>query len=101
MPPLRLTPPITTAAKALNSMPMPRLAVAPEVRMASSQPASPAIAPARTKVITTSRSTLMPARKVATALPPIMVTCRPNGVFAMMKEKQAKQAMAIQAISGM
>ena len=31
MPPFRLTPPITTAAKALNSMPTPRLAVAPEV----------------------------------------------------------------------
>ena len=43
----------------------------------------------------------MPARKVATGLPPIMVTCRPKGVFAMTKEKPAKQAIATQALNGM
>ena len=43
----------------------------------------------------------MPARNVATGLPPIMVTCRPNGVFVMTNVNSAKQAMAIQAISGM
>ena len=32
----------------------------------------------------------MPARKVATGLPPIMVTCRPNGVLAMMKVKSGE-----------
>ncbi len=98
---MRLTPPMTTAAKALNSMPTPRLAVAPEVRMASSQPAMPEMAPARMKVMMTIRSTLMPARKVAVALPPIIVTCRPKGVLARMKVNMMKQATAIQAISGM
>ena len=53
---------MTTAAKASNSMPTPRLAVAPAVREASSQPAKPAMAPERMKVIVTSRSTGMPAR---------------------------------------
>src|ERR671919_113869 len=41
MPPRRLTPPMTTAAKASNSMPRPRLAVAPLVRAASHQPEAP------------------------------------------------------------
>ena len=87
MPPFRLTPPITTAAKAWNSMPMPRLAVAPAVREASSQPAKPASAPDRMKVTSTTRSTLMPARKAAIGLPPIRMRCRPNGVFVRTKAK--------------
>ena len=61
-PPLRLTPPITTAAKAWNSMPMPRLAVAPAVREASSQPAKPASMPERMNEAITIAPTLMPAR---------------------------------------
>ena len=60
--------------------------------MASSQPASPAMAPARMKVMNISRSTLMPARKAATALPPISVMWRPKGVRLMMKEKTTKQS---------
>ena len=48
MPPRRETPPITTAAKASNSMPMPRLGVAPLVRAASSQPAQAARSAERT-----------------------------------------------------
>ena len=56
---------MTTAANASNSMPTPRLAVAPAVREASSHPAKPAMAPDRMKVIVTSRSTGMPARKAA------------------------------------
>ena len=92
---------MTTAAKALNSMPVPRLAVAPEVRMASSQPARPAMAPARMKEMNISRSTLMPARKAATALPPTSMMWRPKGVLLMMNENTMKQRMAIHAMSGM
>ena len=79
---------------------MPRLAVAPDVRMASSQPATPAMAPARTKDNDQVRFTLMPARNVAIALPPIMMTWRPKGVLAMKQEKTTKHRIAIQAMSG-
>ena len=91
---------MTTAAKALKSRPMPRLAVAPEVRIASSQPERPAIAPARTKTMTRLRLTRMPARKVAVSLPPIITRWLPNGVLARISEKTTKQRMAIQAVNG-
>ena len=68
-------------------MPMPRLAVAPAVREASSQPAKPASAPERMKVTSTAPPTLMPARKAAVALPPIRKRCRPKGVLVRMSEK--------------
>ena len=47
MPPRRETPPITTAANASNSMPRPRLGVAPLVRAASRKPAKAATTPDR------------------------------------------------------
>ena len=55
------------------------------------QPAGePGDAPARTKVMAVSRSTRMPARKVAMGLPPIMLRCRPNGVLRRTKAKTTK-----------
>ncbi len=81
-------------------MPIPRFAVAPEVRIASSQPATPATAPASTKLIRIRRSTLMPARKVAMGLPPIIVMCRPNGVLRIRTEKPIKLRIATKALGG-
>ena len=51
-------------------------------------------------MVTSSRSTAMPARKAATALPPTMTRWRPNGVLASTKANTEKVASVVQASIG-
>ncbi len=71
-PPNRLVPPMTAAAMALSSSPPPPTLGSTDCsRLAPTMPPSAAMPPAITNTAVRIRSTGMPARRAASAFPPI------------------------------
>ena len=70
-PPVRLAPPITTAAIASSSYPSPAYGCAVARREVCTIPANPANAADSTYAPTVSDGTRMPARRATSAFPPM------------------------------
>ncbi len=91
-PPRMLVPPITTAAIAVSSSRVPRLACAEPARVAMTSPAVPAQAPLTANTATRTGPVLMPDSRAASALPPTAYTARPNVVPASSSQHPAATA---------
>ena len=77
LPPSRLTPPMTAAAKTVKIMPWPWLAATEPSRPTRSRPASAASRPPMAYTNQTTRSVRMPAALAASTLPPMAYSERP------------------------
>ena len=95
-PPAIEVPPTMTAVKTANTNEKSSLGWAERVREASSAPARAEAAPVSTKVVITTFSTRMPARRAASGLPPTAKRWRPNRVRSSRNQKASTTAMAIQ-----
>ena len=70
-PPLMLVPPITTAAIALSSKPVPRIGLAMLRRIMYMIAASPTMPPQKVKAATLKKTGLWPERRTASSLFPM------------------------------
>ena len=79
-PPIRLVPPMTTAAITCSSMPTPAFGSAASRRADCMRPARPASSPVSANTMMRIGRGSTPASRMASSLVPMPTTCRPNTV---------------------
>ena len=100
-PPKRLVPPITAAAIALSTTsPLPEDWFTASRREAARIPPQAARVADSVNTRTRTRSTAMPARRAASALPPTAKTCRPQRVRVVTASKTTTKPSRISIASG-
>ncbi|MNH32128.1 hypothetical protein D3C79_925480 [compost metagenome] len=90
------TPPSTQAEMTTSSKPMEVMGWPEVMRDASMMPAMEAISPVMVKMMILVRTTLTPARRAASSLPPMARVLRPKVVLLSSRPKSTKQSAVSQ-----